>query len=296
VHDLEGRTAFITGGARGIGLGIARALAAKGVKLALADLDEVSLQAAQSELSPLVEVRTHVLDVTDREAYARVAADVSADLGTVSLLFNNAGIIDSAGPRRMSYAMYDHVLRVNLDGVYNGFQSFVPAMLDSGLQCHIVSTSSEAGLLHAGSGYLYHASKYAVVGLSEAMRAELASYGIGVTVLIPGPVATDIVQNTRQLRPDAAPAQTSKTNAILDLAHSVLHQMGAPADGVGELVVDAVVNDLPYVHTRSDPQVKAALVDRTTAITQAMDYAQAFLDRRAALMSSAGDDQAMVTA
>lgn len=277
--DLNGRTAFITGGSRGIGLGIARALAKRGVKLALADIDEVSLQAAHSELSQTVETRTYVLDVSDRVGYARVAEAVAAELGPVTLLFNNAGIIDSAPPRQMSYAMYDYVMGINLNGVYNGFQTFVPAMIDGGIGGHVVSTSSEAGLTFAGSGYLYHASKYAVVGMSESMRAELASQGIGVSVLIPGPVATDIVQNTRRLRPESAPEQSKKVTAILDHAHAALNQYGTPADAVGELVVDAVVNNLPYVHTRNG--AKELVEARTAAIVEAMDHAQAFLDARA---------------
>jgi NAD(P)-dependent dehydrogenase (short-subunit alcohol dehydrogenase family) len=289
VLELAGRTAFITGGARGIGLGIARALAPHGVKLALVDIDEVSLQIAQRELSALVETQTYVLDVGDRGAYAQVADAATTALGPVTLLFNNAGIIDSAGPRRMSYDMYDHVMRVNLDGVYNGFQTFVPRMIDSEQRCHIVSTSSEAGLIHAGSGYLYHASKYAVVGLSEAMRSELSGFDIGVSVLMPGPVATDIVQNTRQIRPSSAGTQSTKTAAILDYAHTILHETGASPDGVGELVVEAAINDRPYIHTRN--AFKDPFGERTRIIQEAMDYAEEFLAQRAA--DATGESQAL---
>lgn len=275
MQDLEGRTAFITGGARGIGLGIARALARQGVQLALADIDESALRAAQDELSASVPTRTYVLDVTDRDAYARVAEAVRTDLGPVTLLFNNAGVIDSAGPTRMSYDMYDHVMKINLDGVYNGFQTFVPSMIADGTPCHIVSTSSEAGLAQFGSGFLYHASKYAVVGLSESMRVELASFGIGVSVLNPGPVATDIVENARQSRPRSAPAHSTKVNTILDTAHQILHEYGASADKVGELVLDAVLHNKPYIHTQNS--ARDALTRRTAEIVESMDFANDYL-------------------
>lgn len=278
--DLKGRTAFITGGSRGIGLGIARALTAQDVKIAIADIDPVSLARAVEELSPLAEeVRGYVLDVSDRVAYADVATAVTEQLGPVTLLFNNAGIIDSAPPRQMSYAMYDHVVGVNLHGVYHGFQTFVPAMIELGLGGHVVSTSSEAGLISAGSGYLYHATKYAVVGMSESFRLELASQNIGVSVLIPGPVATDIVQNTRVLRPDTAPLQSQKVVAILDHAHQALHTMGADPDAVGELVVQSVLDNAPYIHTRNG--AKEYIQARTTDIVAAMDHAEAFLTARA---------------
>jgi NAD(P)-dependent dehydrogenase (short-subunit alcohol dehydrogenase family) len=235
---------------------------------------------AQRELSASVETHTYALDVGDREGYARVAEAATAALGPVSLLFNNAGIVDSAGPRRMSYEMYDHVMRVNLDGVYNGFQAFVPQMIDSGQRCHIVSTSSEAGIVQAGSGYLYHASKYAVVGLSEAMRYELSGFDIGVSVLMPGPVATDIVQNTREIRPSTAGTQSTKTAAILDYAHTMLHETGVSPDSVGELVVESVINDRAYINTRN--ALKEPLAERTRMIQEAMDYAEEFLAQRPA--------------
>lgn len=285
--DLNGRTAFITGGSRGIGLGIARALATRNVKIALADIDETSLEDAVNELSAVADVRGYLLDVSDRNAYATVAGRVAEDLGPVTLLFNNAGIIDSAPPRHMSYAMYDHVVGVNLHGVYNGFQTFVPTMIELGQGGHIVSTSSEAGLVPAGSGYLYHATKYAVVGMSESFRSELASQDIGVSVLIPGPVATDIVQNTRLLRPDEAPVQSRKVVAILDHAHEALNSMGADPNGVGELVVQSVLDNAPYIHTRNG--AKEYLEARTAEISAAMDHAEAFLSARPATPAELGE-------
>lgn len=276
MENLEGRTAFITGGARGIGLGIARALAREGVRLALVDIDQTSLATARAELSRLVPTETYVLDVTDRDAYARVANDARNAFGPITVLINNAGVVDSTAPTRLSYDMYDHVLGINLDGVYNGFHNFVPSMIDSGTECYIVNTSSEAGLAQFGSGFLYHASKYAVVGLSESMRIELAPYGIGVSVLSPGPVATDIVENARRARPDTVPAHSARVNALLDNAHRTL-QDGVSIDDVGRLVVDGIRNNKAYIHTGNSS--KSVVQARAAEIAAAMDYAAEFLER-----------------
>lgn len=276
ITDFAGRVAFVTGGARGIGLGITRALLRRGVNVAIADVDADALDRAREMLDVAPDrLRSYPLDVTSREQYADVAARVAADLGAVSLLFNNAGIIDSASPRTLSFAMWDHMMGVNLAGCYNGIQLFLPAMLDATMRCHIVNTSSEAGLLAGGSGFLYHASKYAVVGLSESLRQELAPSGVGVSVLFPGPVATDIVNNTRRLRPDGAPSQSTRATQILDAAHQVLAVHGASPLGVGELVLDAVERDSGYIATRN--ATKEHLRRRSEDIADAMDHGERFL-------------------
>src|SRR5437016_1447959 len=128
MRDMASATAFITGGAQGIGLGIARALAGRGVKLALADINAEALDAARNELSDITAVETRVLDVRDREAYAAVADEVESALGPVSLLFNNAGVASHVHVKRMTYEHWDWALGVNLDGVVNGIQTFVPRM------------------------------------------------------------------------------------------------------------------------------------------------------------------------
>lgn len=274
--DFDGRVAFVTGGARGIGLGIVRALLRRGADVAVADISAEALEQARDLLAvPSARLRCYQLDVADREQYETVAARVVADLGEVSLLFNNAGVIDSVSPTQLSYAMWDYVMGINLAGVYHGIQTFGPAMLASSRRCHIVNTSSEAGLVEAGSGFLYHAGKYAVVGLSESLRRELAHHDIGVSVLFPGPVATDIVKNTRVIRPDTAPSHSTRVAQILDTAHEVLNEHGAPPDGVGELVLRSVERDAPYIATRNAlaPYLRA----RNDALAAAMVEAESFL-------------------
>lgn len=276
ITDFEGRVAVVTGGARGIGLGIVRALLRRGANVAVADISAEALEQARDLLDvPPSRLRCYRLDVADREQYADVAAEVQRALGEVTLLFNNAGVLDSASPRRLSFEMWDYVMGINLAGVYNGIQTFVPAMLDSPRRCHVVNTSSEAGLVEAGSGFLYHASKFAVVGMSESLRRELAYFDVGVSVLFPGPVATGIIQNTRELRPDSAPAHSARVSQILDTAHKVLSEQGASPDGVGELVLDAVETNAPYIATRNE--LGDYLRRRDDELDAAMKHAESFL-------------------
>jgi NAD(P)-dependent dehydrogenase (short-subunit alcohol dehydrogenase family) len=279
IADFAGRVAFVTGGARGIGLGIVRALLRRGANVAMADISGDALEEARDLLAvSSVRLRGYQLDVANREQYAEVAAEVDRDLGEVSLLFNNAGIIDSVSPTMLSFDMWDYVMGINLEGVYNGIQTFVPQMISSPRRCHVVNTSSEAGLVQAGSGFLYHASKFAVVGMSESLRAELAHHRVGVSVLFPGPVATDIVQNTRGLRPETAPTHSERVTQILDTAHQALNEYGAAPDAVGELVLDAVERNLPYIGTRNElgPYLQQRNEDLVAAMVHAAEFMEAY--------------------
>ena len=199
--DVQNRTAFITGGANGIGLGIARAFAKAGARIAIVDLDEAALDRAKTELSAQTDVAAFKLDVRDRSEYARIAASVESKLGPVSLLFNNAGVAGGASAAKMTFEMWDWGIGINLIGVINGIQTFLPRMVERRSGGHIVNTASGAGLVEAGAGVLYHTAKFGVVGLSEALRSELAANDIGVSVLCPGPVATGIIDNTRRTQP-----------------------------------------------------------------------------------------------
>jgi NAD(P)-dependent dehydrogenase (short-subunit alcohol dehydrogenase family) len=269
--DVAGRTAFITGGANGIGLGIARAFAAAGAKLALVDLDAEALDRAKAELSATTATETHVLDVRDREAYARVADAVEAALGPVSLLCNNAGVAGGAPSHKLTYELWDWGIGVNLGGVINGIQTFLPRMAERGLGGQIVNTASGAGLAEAGSGVLYHTAKFGVVGLTEALRPELAAMNIGVTVLCPGPVATDIIARTRQLQPRHRDGLTSEAREAAARRTGEMTNWlagGVPPDAVGQMVLGAVLANRLYVHT--DRVMHAAIEARTRALLEAM--------------------------
>lgn len=268
---IEGRTAFITGGARGIGLGIARAFAREGTKLALVDIDETALNAARTELSERTSVETFILDVRDREAYARVADEVEARLGPVSILCNNAGVAASADVAHMTYELWDWVMGINLNGVINGIQTLVPRMIDHKIPAHIVNTASGAGLVAEGTGLQYATSKFAVVGLSEGLRWELQRFGIGVSVLCPGPVATSIIQNTLAFpgRPRIAmtPEEIEMSNKVMAQATAWLAKGVAP-DEVGRMVLAAVKANRLYILT--DRIVGDFITARTKAVLDAM--------------------------
>lgn len=267
--DFSGRVAFITGGAQGIGLGIARSLARRGVKVALADIDEQRLADAQAQLGKLTDVAVFVLDVRDRDAFLRISHDAEVALGAVSLLINNAGVLGQTSPKQMTYEAWDWVLGINLHGVINGIQTFVPRMIERGHGGYVVNTSSGAGLAEAGSGYLYTTSKYAVVGLSESLHRELARHSIGVSVLCPGPVATQIIRNSESTRP-AGEAPTPRIAAILDAASAAL-AAGTPPDAVGEIVVDAVTKGSLYIFT--DDGMAELIRQRTQKLLAAMPAA-----------------------
>jgi NAD(P)-dependent dehydrogenase (short-subunit alcohol dehydrogenase family) len=266
IDRWEGRVAFITGGAQGIGLGIARALAKRGVKLAIADVNDDKLLSARSDLGTQTDVSTFALDVRDRVAFAAAADEAESQLGPVSLLFNNAGVAGSTSPGRMSYESWDWVIDINLHGVINGLQTFVPRMIGRKQDGYVVNTSSGAGLAGGGSGYLYTTSKFAVVGMSEALHLELAHHSIGVSVLCPGPVATDIVSNTAALRPSGDPP-SSRVRETMSKAAEMLAR-GVSPDAVGEMVTDAMAAGRLYIHTDDSmvPYVKA----RSEAILAAM--------------------------
>lgn len=268
---IDGKTALITGGARGIGLGIARAFASEGAKLALVDIDEASLNTAHAELSEQTSVETFVLDVRDREGYARVADEAEARLGPVSILCNNAGVAGGADVAHMTYELWDWVMGINLNGVINGIQTFVPRMIERKIPAHIVNTASAAGLIAEGSGVLYSTSKFAVVALSEALRAELERFGVGVSVLCPGPVATSIIQNSRAFpgRPQVAmtPEEIELRDRIVALASAYLAKGGAP-DEVGRMVLAAVKANHLYILT--DRAIGDPITARTKALLDAM--------------------------
>ncbi|NKE59345.1 SDR family oxidoreductase [Lentzea sp. PSKA42] len=243
MRDWTGSVAFITGGARGIGLGIARALGRRGVSLALADVDEAALSRSAEELSRLTVVETYRLDVRDRAAFAVTADEAEKALGHVDLLFNNAGIVPFSTAEELRYDKWDLALAVNLSGVINGIQTFLPRMIERGAG-HVVNTASGAGLV-ADPNVLYVTTKFAVVGLSESLRLAVAKHGIDVSVLCPGPVDTDIVRNTRLSDGGAAVALRD------DLVPAVeaFIRSGPGVDAVGEMVVAGVEARSPWIFT-----------------------------------------------
>ena len=200
MKDFAGRTAFVTGGAHGIGIGLVRALLAEGCKVAIADIRAGSIEQALKDLGSERAMGVQV-DVSSREAMARAADEVEAKFGPVSLLFNNAGINLFQTIEESSYDDWDWVMGVNLHGPINGVMTFVPRMVAAGNGGYVVNTASMAAFLAAGKPGIYNTTKFAVRGMSESLRASLAPHGIGVSVLCPGLVKSYIYASD-EIRPE----------------------------------------------------------------------------------------------
>ena len=199
MKDLNGKAAFISGGASGIGLGIASALLGAGMRVVIADMRRENLDRARDELRGPVHLLQ--LDVTDRAAMQEAAKDVQSRVGNLHVLCANAGVGDIGYLKDASYDDWDWILGVTLGGVVNCVTTFLPLMRAHGEAGHIVATSSMAGLLPLNHGGIYSVAKAAVVGMMEALRMELAATPIGVSVLCPGMTRTNI-RTTLELRPE----------------------------------------------------------------------------------------------
>ena len=242
----EGHVAVVTGAASGIGLALARALGAQGMKLVLGDIEQAALATAADLLRvDGFDVATHVVDVASEQAMNEFADAAFAAFGGVHVLCNNAGVVarhDSWGPLED----WKWVLGVDLWGVVHGVHAFVPRMLDGGEAGHIVNTASVAGLLGFPGIASYTAAKHAVVGLSTSMHHELAATSLGVSVLCPGLVTTNIVNSERN-RPGI-----DAEDADIDNPSYALTGEALPPDSIADEVVTAISDDrfwiLPQSH------------------------------------------------
>jgi NAD(P)-dependent dehydrogenase (short-subunit alcohol dehydrogenase family) len=250
MKDLAGRTAFVTGGANGIGLGLARALLDEGCKVAIADIRQRSIAQALAALDT-PDVVGIQLDVSSRDGFAAAAAEAEAALGPVSLLFNNAGVNLFQTIEESSYDDWDWLLGVNLHGVINGVVTFVPRIKERGQGGHVVNTASMASFLAGPVPGIYNCSKFAVRGLSESLCYSLAPHGIGVSLLCPGLVKSYIYASD-EVRPEALKAHAKETDhaAVERLAH--VHQSGMTPDEVAAEVIGAIRANRFYVFTHPE--------------------------------------------
>lgn len=200
MKEFAGKTAVITGGASGIGLALAKALGRKQMRVVIADIEDNALHSAKDELDAIgADVLAAKTDVSSAEDVARLASDVVSHFGTVHLLVNNAGVAGAASTWKSTKEDWEWVLGVNLLGVAHCLREFVPHMIANKQECHIVNTSSLAGLLPFHPDATYHATKHAVVAMSEHLYYDMQEHGgrIGVSVLCPGWVSTRIVDAAR---------------------------------------------------------------------------------------------------
>lgn len=191
--EFDGKIAFISGGVSGIGFGLARAFSNAGMRLALSYRNEAHREAAarwfdEQEREPPLFVK---LDVTDRAAFAAAAETVEAHFGAVHVLVNNAGVSVFGPTDCAAYADYDWIMGVNFGGVVNGLVNFIPKLKAHGQGGHIVNVASMAAFLPGPQAGIYTASKFAVRGLSESLRNNLAPFGIGVSLMCPGLTRTN---------------------------------------------------------------------------------------------------------
>jgi NAD(P)-dependent dehydrogenase (short-subunit alcohol dehydrogenase family) len=193
--DVAGKTAFITGGSSGIGLGLARACLDAGMKVAFTWRRATHRDAALAVLGANDrDVCAIELDVTDRAAFARAADVAGTAFGNIHLLANNAGIGIRAGAAEATFNDWDWGLGVNLGGVVNGVATVLPRMLAHREGAHVFSTASTSGLVVGGGLGVYCTAKFAVVGMMESLRDELAARNIGVSVFCPGFVRTNLAE------------------------------------------------------------------------------------------------------
>ena len=281
MKDLAGKTAFVTGAASGIGLGIATALAQAGVKVMLCDIEEAALKTALENLRRTnVDVDSVKADVS-LKAEIQAAADATiARYGKVHILVNNAGIAGGGGYGTWTDKNWNWTLGVNLMSVVWGMEIFGPLIEKHGEGGQIVSTASIAGLI--GGANAYNATKYAVVSMSEGLRATLAPRGIGVSVLCPGFIRTNIIGSVRN-RPERFAENTQPLPAqgpVADMIKMVTARIDGGIDPlyVGELVREGIENDWPYIFT--DNEFEPAIDARFAAIKQGFDKIRGRTPRR----------------
>lgn len=243
IKDLDGKTALITGAAGGIGLGTAKVFARAGMNVVITDINEEQLPVAESELKSITDnVLALRVDSTNTDSLQSAADQVEKKFGNLHVLFNNAGIGGGGKILETADEKWRQVYEVNVYGPLNGINLFLPKMLEHGEDAYIVNTASFSGIEGHGNQSAYGTSKFALVGLSEYLRNDLADTNVGVSVLCPHVVDTPIID-----------ALKSRVN---DDVKTMIADMAVPAETVGDQVMRAILTDEFYIfcdgtHTRS---------------------------------------------
>jgi NAD(P)-dependent dehydrogenase (short-subunit alcohol dehydrogenase family) len=266
MENLEGKVAFITGGASGIGLGIAKACVNAGMKVVISDIRQDHLDEAVElfqQVGRQKSVHAIRLDVTDRDALAQAANETERVFGNIHLLVNNAGVGILGPVKQAKFGDWDWGLGVLLGGVVNGIQIFLPRLLKHGEGGHIVNTSSMAGVLPLPGSSIYCTAKGAVVALSEALRGELAADNIGVSAFCPGPVSTNIREAGR-----TRPEKYRKDSGYAQLEKQLQQRPNSPnwmsIEECGERVLRGIRNNDLYIFTHRE--FKEGVAERMEAM------------------------------
>jgi NAD(P)-dependent dehydrogenase (short-subunit alcohol dehydrogenase family) len=277
MRDLRDKIAVITGGGSGIGRGTALAFADAGMNVVVADIDEADAKAVADEVRGLgVRALAVATDVTDRTSVEALADAAWSEFGAVHLLHNNAGVFVFMRLDSMSDADWRWLLSVNLEGVVNGLQVFLPRLKEQDGERHIVNTASMAGMVAGPMLGAYNATKFAVVAISETLHAELADEGIGVSVLCPGGVNTNIFRHAIERRPPGG--RDMQWPQEMNLSREDMRE-GAPTlslrmidpEDVGRMVRRGIEDGELYIFTH--PEFEQAFRMRADRILQAFDRA-----------------------
>ncbi len=285
MDDLTGRVAVVTGGGSGIGRGLSLGLAAEGMTVAIADVRAASAESVVAEVESAGGRAFAVgVDVTSAPSLAAAAEEIVGRAGGVNLLCANAGVLARIGPLDAHTALdWEYTLSVNVLGVVKTVDAFLPALRASAPDAHILTTASLGGLVTEVRAPIgaYTASKYACVGYSEMLRAELAGHGIGVSVLCPGVVASNLMGTSAENRPDAfgeqAAPQLTPERGGDDAAR--LAGFAMAAEDVAPIVVRAIRAN--RLHVITHPQTRRLVEDRFRALLEDFDFADSGRPARA---------------
>jgi NAD(P)-dependent dehydrogenase (short-subunit alcohol dehydrogenase family) len=243
MQDLVGKVAVVTGAGSGIGEGIARAAAAAGMNVVVADIDLKKAQAVASDLGE--NALATAVDVSSLASVEAMRDTAIEHFGSVHLLCNNAGVWIGALMQEADIKDWQYLINVNLYGVIHGVKAFLPLLIEQG-EGHIVNTASMGGLISGPPEGLYTTTKFAIVGLSEALVMEVADKGVGVSVLCPGLVNTNLITQSFAVRPKNLDSGIDHKQPAPDVAQGISPLV------VGEQVLDAVREGGFYVITHDD--------------------------------------------
>jgi NAD(P)-dependent dehydrogenase (short-subunit alcohol dehydrogenase family) len=279
MKNIEGKVAFITGGANGAGFGMAQVFAKNGMKVVIADVRQDSLDRAMTHFHHSPNVHAIRLDVTDREAFVRAADETERVFGKVHILCNNAGINLFVPIEDCTYNDYDWVMGVNFGGVVNGVQTFLPRIRKHGEGGHIVNTASMGAFLPSAAAGIYTASKFGVLGLSAVYRLSLYKYNIAVSVFCPG-LINSVIFESEKVRPArfASPKNTAKSQEFMDILPKI-HQAGMTPEEVGEKVLAGIRRNDFYIF--SHPEFKEEMKEIFDEVLDALPEGEAPADRLA---------------